>query len=570
MIETLRIAQIAIVDEVEIEFGPGLNVLTGETGAGKSIVLGALALLAGGRASSEVVREGAEQGSVEAVFRTDGLADLERELEARGFDTSEHELVVHRSVASSGRSRARLGGTLVPLATLSELFAGRVEVSSQHSTQSLRRPETHGRLLDVAGGLLSEREAVERAFSQLRALDREIRTLVSEGEERERRRDFLAFQIREIDDAHLEAEELEKVAADRSRLAHAGRLRQEGGAAWAALSGDGLPEDADGAVDLLGGALRRLEAMSELDPSLEETAGRLRDLETELGDAAADLERYVDGIEADPALLTSLEERLDQVETLRRKYGQDVGEILAYRHQIAKELGSIEGADERASALVRERASLAAALSERAGKLSEARRAAGEELSRRVERSLRGLGLARARFEVGLEPVSLPEPASRALPCGPAGNEVAVFRFAANPGESLRPLHKVASGGELSRLVLALKSALRRAPGGMVLVFDEVDAGVGGRAADRVGRALAELAVRHQVLCITHLPQIAALADVHFRVEKRERAGRSAVRVCRVDGGARIDEIARMAGGERVSEATRRHAEELLASRRSS
>ena len=562
MIETLRIERIAVVEEAEIEFGPGLNVLTGETGAGKSIVLGALSLLAGGRASADAVREGADSGTVEAVFRTDGLPELEAELSERGIESDGSELVVHRSVSRTGRARARAGGQLVPVALLAELFGERLEISSQHSSQALRRPESHARLLDAAGGLLATRESIETGVAQLRAWDRELADLRAAGEERERRRDFLRFQVGEIDEAELEPGEIARTESLQRRLAHAERLRQEGGAAWSALAGDATP-GAVPATDAIAGAIRTLDPLAGIDEGLAGPLARLRELDALLRDAAADLERALDGVEADPAQLAQVDERLAQLERLRRKYGRDEQEILDQRETLAAELASLEGADERADAIEVERAAAAAGLAEEAAKLSEARAVAAKELAGRVEGSLHELGMPRARFEVALEPAPPPE----GLPCGPTGHEIAVFRFAANPGERPRPLHKVASGGELSRVFLALKTALRRAAGGMVLVFDEVDAGVGGSAAERVGRALAELAQHHQVLCITHLPQIAALADVHFRVAKAQKKRRTHVDVTRIEGEARVDEIARMAGGEKISAATRRHAESLLRSR---
>ena len=563
MIETLRLENVAIVERAELEFGAGLNVLTGETGAGKSIVLGALALLAGARASGEVIRDGAEEAVVEAVFRTQRLPELEAELAARGIEIQDHELVVRRSVTRGGRSRAQVGGQLVPVATLAELLGGRLEISSQHDSQSLLRAESHGWLLDRSGGLLPQRERVAAGYAELRAQARELAELRAAAHERERRRDLLAHQVAEIDEAKLEPGEVERLRAERSRLAHAERLREEGAAAAALLVGDPSRAEGANATDLLADAARRLAALERLDPALAPLVAQLRGTLEELRDAANGLERYVDGAESDPTRLAASEERLHLVEQLQRKYGASVEEVLRFRAEAARELAEALGAGERESALEKQRERTLARVAKDAAALTASRSQAARRLARAVQASLRELGMPEARFDVALEPLGCDED----LPCGPHGAEAPEFLFSANAGEPPRALRKVASGGELSRLLLALTGATRAEGAGMVLVFDEVDAGVGGRAADRVGRRLAEIAGHHQVLCITHLPQIAAFAALHFRVEKRTAGGRTLACIAPVTGAERVEEIARMAGGESVGEATRRHARELLASR---
>jgi DNA repair protein RecN (Recombination protein N) len=563
LIERLRIEGMAIVDRVELEFGPGLNVLTGETGAGKSIVLGALSLLAGARASAQTVREGCDETVVEAVFETAGLPDLEEDLARRGIETDEHELIVRRTVSGAGRSQARLAGQLVPVSTLAEIFAGRLEISSQHDSQALLRPEVHGRLLDRMGGLEPLRARVREGFAALRALDEDLARLRAETRERAREQDFLAFQVSEIDAARLDAAEIAALRSERSRLVHAERLQEDGALALGALVGD--PQGADGAsvADLLSGVVRRLEGLRELDPDLSDLAARIAGVRDELSDAALDLERHFSGIEADPSRLAASEERLHQVERLQRKYGATIEEVLRFRDRAAGELASIEGAEEREAEILAERGRRSDLLALDAERLSAGRAKAAGRLSKAVRTSLRELAMPRGRFAVALEPVDSPD----GIPCGSNGAEAPAFRFSADAEGELRPLRAVASGGELSRLFLALKESLRESDAGMVLVFDEVDSAIGGRAADRVGRKLAELAGHHQVLCITHLPQIAAFAQSHFRVEKQEQGGRTQTRVARVEGAERVLEIARMAGGESVGEATLEHARELLASR---
>jgi len=563
LIESLRIEEIKIVESAELEFGPGLNVLTGETGAGKSIILGALEMLAGARGSADIPRKGADVGTVEAVFRTDGLPGFESELEERGFreasDGHDHELVVHRTLNKSGRSRARVAGQLVPIATLAEVFTDRIEISSQHSSQALLRPESHGRYLDASGELLALRAKVESGVARLREIDAEAGALRAEREDRERQRDFLAFQLEEIDAVAVSPEEWRALEGEHGRLAHAGRLREDGAAVVHALEGDSTGGDG-GAIDRIASALRVAQGLEKLDPGLAGLVERLRAIDLELRDITRDFERHTDGIETDPSRLVAVEERVAQIEKLRRKYGQSIEEILEFRDQTARQLAGVEGAGEREGALEREREDIAAKLVRDAKKLSKGRARAARALCAEVERSLAALDMKGAEFSVDLSPAPVPA----GLPCGSAGFEAPEFKFSANKKEAPAALQKVASGGELSRVFLAIKNALRKEGRGMVLVFDEVDAGIGGRAAGRVGQALAELAAHHQVLCITHLPQIAAFADVHFRVEKSEKAGRVQARVERLAERDRVEEIARMAGGEEVTASTRRHARELL------
>jgi len=563
VIETLRIEGMAIVDRVELSFGSGLNVLTGETGAGKSIVLGALSLLAGARASARAVRDGSDEAVVEAVFDTTRLPELEQQLAERGIETDEHQLVVRRSVARSGRSRARLADQLMPVTSLAEVFSGRLEISSQHDSQTLLRPESHGRLLDRMGGLTPLRSSVAAGFASLRSLDTELTQLRADTQERVRRQEFLAFQVNEIDAAELDAEAIATLRLERARLAHAETLQVDGASALAALTGDLPGAEEASAVDKLAGVVRGVRAMAELDPGLLPLATRLAGVQDELREVGYELERTVSGLESDPARLAETDERLHQVEQLQRKYGASVEEVLQFRDRAAGELAACAGVDEREAEILSERAERSKTLGAEAERLSAGRARAARKLAKVVQASLRELGMPQGRFDVALDPVTPPAD----MPCGPAGAEAPAFRFSANAGEELRPLRAVASGGELSRVFLALKQALRESDAGMVLVFDEVDSGIGGRTADRVGRMLAELAGHHQVLCITHLPQIAAFAQNHFRVAKRERSGRTETCITRVEGSDRVAEIARMAGGEAVGEATLEHARELLAAR---
>lgn len=572
MIEVLRIENLALVESVELEFGPGLNVLTGETGAGKSIILSALALLTGGRASSETLRSGADEGAVEALFRMDGHEDVALALADRGLAEEAEsngdgpaELIVRRTLHAGGRSRARIGGQLVPLATLVELFGGQLEISSQHGSQALRHAEVHALALDAYANKTSLRETVAREVARVGRLDREIATLRAAEEERARRLDFLQYQRQELEGEELDVKSVAALEADHRRLTHAERLAEEMARVSRALDGGDGGDDGESAESALGVARRALAGAIRMDPSLEEMAVSLDAIESELRDLAVRAADYLSDLEIDPRRLAEVEEKIGRLETLRRKYGQSVEEMLAHRDQIESELASLEGADDRIRDLVAARGEAVAAANEASAKLSKARSRAAKKLAKAVEAELGDLAMAGARFTVALDPVTLDrETVSEGLETGAGGRERPQFLFSANEGEAPRPIQKVASGGELSRLFLAVKNSLRRADRNMVIVFDEVDAGIGGATAERVGRVLAELATEHQVLCITHLPQIAAFADRHFVVRKESAKGRTRTQVTEVRDDLRIDELARMAGGETVTEVTREHARSLL------
>ncbi len=572
MIEVLRIENLALVESVELEFGPGLNVLTGETGAGKSIILAALALLTGGRAASDTLRSGADEGFVEALFRMDGHEDVARALAHRGLaedavsDPAAEEpaeLIVQRSLTATGRSRARVDGQLVPVSMLVEIFGGQLEISSQHGSQALRNPEVHAEALDAFADKTSLREIVAREVARAGELEREIQALRAADEERTRRLDFLEFQRKELDAEELDAAGIAKLEADHRRLTHAERLAEEMGHASAALGGMQGSEGEQSAEEAIGSARRALTNAMRMDPSLEALGDRLETLESELRDLAASAEDYLSEIEIDPARLAHVEEKISGIEKLRRKYGQSVEAMLAHRDEVAAEIESLANADDRIRELAADQGRAVEAANDASLRLSKARVRAAKKLAKAVEHELGDLAMEGARFIVELEP-ALHDAGPAGLLTGPAGRERPHFHFSANEGEAPRPIQKVASGGELSRLFLAIKNSLRRADRNMVIVFDEVDAGIGGAVAERVGRVLAELATEHQVLCITHLPQIAAFADRHFVVRKEAKKGRTRTQVQRVDGDRRVDELARMAGGENVTDVTREHARSLL------
>ena len=397
-------------------------------------------------------------------------------------------------------------------------------------------------------------------MSALRQRDLEIAELRAAAEERARRGDYLGFQLRELDEARLDLAEAAETEREHRRLANAEQLRQEAQAAAARLSGDPEQPEAAGAADLTGAAARTVAELARLDPGLAPLAERLAAAHAELADLAGDLERYATRADSDPARLAELDARLRELERVKRKYGGSLEAALARRGAAAAELAALGSSDERLGKLESERAGELSRLEQDAAALSRERVRAAAALGKAASAAVRELALPQARLEVALVPAAAPA----GLPCGAGGAESAELRFGANPGEPLRPLRSVASGGELSRVFLALRDVLRGAGEGRVLVFDEVDAGIGGAVAERVGARLAALSKRHQILCITHLPQLAAYADRHFRVEKRSHAGRTRTTVTALDAEGRVHEIARMAGGAEVGPATLDHARALL------
>ncbi|MCH2410236.1 DNA repair protein RecN [Myxococcota bacterium] len=561
MIRSLHIEGIAVVESAEVDFGPGLNVLTGETGTGKSLILSALNLLSGARAPKDVVRQGYDKAIIEAIFDTRSVQDLELELQERGLETDDHELIVRREIAREGKSKARISGNLVPISRLSDLLGGRLEISSQHDSQALLKPEFHGRLLDSYAGLMEDRNLVREEFGKMRDLLSEYDRLSSESAERAKRQDYLRFQIEEIDSAEIKEGEFQKLASSRSRLAHIEQVLSDLGAAVALLDGDPADMTTVGAIDLITQVETRVSAASKWDESLEVLVSRLQEVQAEVSDLVGLLREQRDATEVDPAELLRIEDRWRALDDLRRKYGEDEKTILQQRDTIATELSRLSGSDSRIQEVERELEEIKESLRLRSIGLSKARNVAADDLSEKVTTALESLALPGASFQISLDSIE----SADGLPYGPNGNENISFLFSANRGSEPRPLQNVASGGELSRLLLALKGAARSVGQSLLIVFDEVDAGIGGRAADRVGDLLADLSRDNQVLCITHLPQIAARGSRHFRVEKESAEGNARTKIVSLSKSARVEEIARMAGGEVVTSTTRKHARELLA-----
>ena len=555
MLRFLRIRRLAVIDAVEVEFDAGLNVLTGETGAGKSILVEAVGLLLGGRASGDLVRTGEEHATVEAIFETGG-----------------EELVVRREISANGRSRAFVNDELATAGALKDLSARLVELHGQHEHQTLLEPASHVRVLDTIAGLTPQVEAVAQSFAERQEASMELARARAAVAERGARQDLVAFQLAELDRARLNAAdpgEDATLASSRKILASAEHVRELCEAGYAALY-----ERDDAILAGLGAVWRRVGELAALDPAFQPYLDAKPGIKSELEDLAMFLRRYADAVDASPAKLQEAEERLALLERLKRKYGPTLADVIAKRDALRNEMADAGGGDERLATLERARHVAHDRFVADARQLSTARRKAASRFGEALESTLSELAMEQTRFDVRF--ADLPEGAWTA-----EGVDGVEFYVSPNPGEDLRPLARIVSGGELSRIMLAIKTLLaetrhgwsiarERPPSGAApgLIFDEVDAGIGGRVADIVGQKLRVLGSAFQVLCITHLPQIAAYADSHFHIEKHVEAGRTRTTVRKLDAAGRVEEISRMLGGASLTDGLRASAREMLGERR--
>jgi DNA repair protein RecN (Recombination protein N) len=556
----LRVKNFILMDALELRLDAGFNVLTGETGAGKSIVVGALLLVLGGRASSEHVRPGAEEAEVEAFFDVRGSERLLRSLEAAGVG-SDGELVIRRIVQANGRSRAYMNGRLCTAGELQAIGPDLADIASQHESVALTDPSTHlgyldrfARLADAKGELASEVDRLERIVTEIR----EARDLERGRGEREA---FLAFQLQAIDAIAPQPGEVVELQAERNRLRHASRLLDVTRRASSRL------DQGDPAIcDELARLASDLHAAAELDPDLKPCANVLEGAWGELREAARELARYAERTEADPSRLSEIEERLYRLEGLLRQHGPTIEDVLAARARIASELESLATAESRVAELEGKRDALLAVAAERARKLSVKRRKAAEKLGAAIGSELAELAMGGARVVVDVAPLGgdRAELSVDGARLSRDGIDRVEFLIAPNKGIDPRPLRKIASGGELSRALLALKRVLAESGPAGLYIFDEVDSGVGGAIADKIGKAIGDVARHHQVLCITHLAPIAAFAGAHFVVTKQSAGGMAKSDVRRVDGKDRIGELARMLSGAKVTPAALKAATELV------
>jgi len=560
MLVELRIRNFAIIEEAAFEFGPGLNVLTGETGAGKTIILSALGLLLGGRASPELVRPDAREAVIEGLFELEGETAIPAfSPESRAADQS--ELLIRRAIAEGGRSRVTINGELATVQTLARLAGALVQVYGQHEQQSLLRAESHETILDRYAGLEKPLARYRELYARAHELKARVEQLARLERERANLIELARFRVAELERAQLVAGEDEALASERAVLANAARL----GAA--AHEAEEMLYGAEGAaVDIIARAETRLSEAAGLDAKLAEPLEMLRSARANLEEAARALAGYAEKIEADPARLEQVENRLQELTRLKRKYGGSIDEALRTLEKSRAELAEVEGAAESRTAAEAELERALAELVAAAKELGAARASGAAELKRRMEAELRTLGMRSPVFEARLAPLA---PADGGLEVGgvalgPSGSDTVEFHLSPNLGQPPMPLARIASGGELSRVMLALKRLEAQRRGVATMIFDEVDAGIGGEIALIVGRKLKELARFHQILCVTHLPQIAAFADRHFMVEKEERRGSTRSRVRLLDEADRIEEIGRMLAGAEITEKFRRAAKEML------
>jgi DNA repair protein RecN (Recombination protein N) len=557
MLREIGIRHFAVVDEVRANFGPGLNVLTGETGAGKSIVISALTIALGTRADAELIRSGAEEAVVEAAFAIPHASPVGELLASQGIPVEKGEdIFLRRLLAREGRSRAYVSGTMTGAATLRALGEHLVDIHGQHESALLQNRRRQLELLDAFAGLTEQVEGYQTVYRRWQALKAEREALERGERDKAQRKDLLEYQIREIDAAHLAEDEEEILQAERAVLTHHEKLRMAVEDAYARLEGD-----EGGILSSLSSVEARLREVSRIDARLAPLEGMADEGKTLLKEVLVALRDYRERIQFDPERLETVEARLHTIGRLKKKYGSTAGEILGYRDQAALDLKQLEGAEERLVSLGEEIRAVDAELWDRAGHLSRGRGKAAKQLAQQVVGELRQLGMTRADFRVEITKIEGEDPRGSLRP---TGLEEAEFLFAPNLGEGFRPLGKIASGGELSRTMLALKHILASADRTPTLIFDEVDAGVGGRMAEVVGRKLWRVSGERQVLCITHLPQIAAFADVHLRVEKEMRKGRTEARLIPLSRDDRIEELARMLGGPEKSATALKHARELF------
>jgi DNA repair protein RecN (Recombination protein N) len=560
----LTVRNVVLIEKLTLELDAGFNVLTGETGAGKSMLIDALTLVLGGRASPELVRNSEKEAEVEALFEIEKSSKIVEKLEAAGVPCEEKgdafELVVRRVVQAGGRSRAFVNGRICTAAQLAELAPDLCDIASQHESVSLTDPATHLDYLDAFGKLEAERQNLSEQVDAIGEVSREIDQARDSEKSRAEREDMLTFQLRDLEDLSPVIGEETALVNERGRLRHAEKL------AVATRRGAERLYDAEGAIcDELGRLANEIESASAFDGTLLPLARTIDGARAELADAARELARYADSVEANPERLNEVEERLFRLEKWLIKHGPTTEDLVAYKDEIEKSLRDMASASGRASELSKRREAMLEKASTVARALSKKRRDAAERLADAVGKELAILGMGRARVVVDVAPVA---PSGGIALDGARltrnGIDRVEFLIAPNPGEDPRPLRRIASGGELSRALLAIKRVLaENGPAGLY-VFDEVDAGVGGGIAEVLGRAIADVAKHRQVLCITHLAQIAAQADAHFVVDKSEAKGRTTTTVRRLTQKERTDEIARMIGGVKVTETAKKAASEML------
>lgn len=558
MLRELHIKNVAVIEDATIEFNNGFQALTGETGAGKSILIDSINMALGGRGNRELIRTGAEFASVDLVFEIEGKETIQR-LEELGIDCEDFIVAVSRKILPDGKSKCHINGRLTPLNVVKEAGELLLTIHGQNDNQSILSPKSHIRFVDEyagAGALLDE---YREQYTLLKKIKASLKELDTDENEKERLAELLSFQINEIDSAKLKADEETALLERRTFLQNAEQIAESAGGAYYALHGS--DESNNGACDALGDALRKLEIVREYDTRLDGFYNTLSAVMADMDDVTYELRSYIDDVDYSQAELDATEERLSVIADLKRKYGQSIEQVLEFAEKSRARLETIEKSDEKRAELLQSLEDERQKLAEISDRLTSLRVSAAIRLQESVMKELADLDMQKMRFSVSVSPIVDESGKSK---FAYDGCDCVEFLISANPGEELKPLSKIASGGEMSRIMLAIKSVLSDTDNVETLIFDEIDTGVSGRAAQKIAEKMGMLAKKRQLLCITHLAQIAAMADHHYLIEKTSCEDSTRTTVCEVSGEERITELARIIGGVMVTELTERAACEML------
>lgn len=549
MLSSLQIENVAVIQKANVHFEKGLNVLTGETGAGKSILIDSINAILGNRTSKDLVRTGAAKAVIRAAFENVPPAVLDS-LEKAGYERSE-ALLLSREITAEGKSTCRINGMPATAAILRELCGGLININGQHDSVGLLNPAHHESILDAYAQNRTEYQEYYAVYRELVKIKRELDAQITDESEKQRRIDLLSYQVQEIEDAALTAGEEQTLESRRKVLSNASTIRDRIAQCYALLSGD---DETPGAVDLLGEASNAVDAAAQLDGELSTSAGQLLDLYYNAKDAAADLIGRLDAYETNDAELDEIEQRIDLIYKLKRKYGDTVEDIIAFGQKAREELELIQSSQERVEHLQAEQHRLYVLAREKAETLTQTRLKAFEELNKRISGTLDFLNMPGVRMTLH----------HARGPLASHGQDSIEFYISTNPGEAPKPLAKIASGGELSRITLAIKNAMADKDAVPTVIYDEIDSGVSGKAASRIGEILRQSAEGHQILCITHTAQIAALADCHLLIQKNIANERTYTEIHPLDEDGRVDALAHLISGDRVTELSRANAREML------
>ena len=555
MLSSLQIENVAVIQKAEVHFEPGLNVLTGETGAGKSILIDSINAILGNRTSKDLVRTGASKAVIRAAFEQVPSAVLDK-LEQSGYERSE-ALLLSREITAEGKSSCRINGMPATAAVLRDLCGGLININGQHDSVGLLNPAHHLGVLDDYAQNRTVFQEYYTLYRELVQVKRELDALITDETEKQRKIDLLQYQVQEIEDAGLTAGEEQTLENRRKVLSNASAIRDRLAQSYALLSGS---DDAAGAVDLLGETSNAVDAAAQLDPALTAAAGQLMDLYYNAKDVAADLIGRLDAYDTNDAELDEVEQRLDLLYRLKRKYGSTVEDVIAFGQKAREELDSIQHSQQRYDALQAKKLRLYAKAREKAEVLTQTRLKAFEELNTRISGTLDFLNMPGVRMTLR----------HTRGPLASHGQDSVEFYISTNPGEAPKPLAKIASGGELSRITLAIKNAMADKDAVPTVIYDEIDSGVSGKAAGRIGEVLRQSAQGHQILCITHTAQIAALADCHLLIQKNVSNERTYTEIHPLDENGRVEALARLISGDHVTELSRANAREMLQERKHS